>query len=190
ANGRVRRDKDSHPDSATVKALGPFWSQYADRNQIFANEGKGRFHDISPQNPVFCGTAAVGRGLAWADLDGDGAIDLVATYVGGHAKIFRNVAPKQGHWLMIRALDPALHRDASGAEITLHTAGRRWWGMINPGSSYLCSNDPRAHFGLGPVDRIDSLTVIWPDGTEETFAGCKADQTIVIRKGGGRHERE
>ncbi|HLW68169.1 MAG TPA: CRTAC1 family protein, partial [Gemmataceae bacterium] len=190
ANGRVRRDKESHPDESALKALGPFWGQYADRNQLFVNEGNGRFRDVSPDNPAFCGTPAVGRGLAWADLDGDGAIDLVVTSIRGPARIFRNVAPKRGHWLIVRAIDPTLHRDAYGAEITLQGAGRRWWGMINPGSSYLCSNDPRAHFGLGAADRIESLTVVWPDGKEEVFPGCAADQTVVLRKGEGRHERE
>ncbi|HEV3144616.1 MAG TPA: CRTAC1 family protein [Gemmataceae bacterium] len=188
-NGRVRRDKDSRPDPATIQALGPFWAQYADRNQLFTNEGGGHFRDLSPANPVFCGTPAIGRGLAYGDLHGDGAIDLVATYVGGPARIYRNVAPKRGHWLMVRALDPALHRDAYGAEITLEAGGRRWWGMISPGSSYLCSNDPRAHFGLGPVDRLEALTIIWPDGSEETYPGGPVDRLMVARKGEGRHER-
>ena len=47
-------------------------------------------------------------------------------------------------------------------------------GYLNPGSSYLCSNDPRVHFGLGPVDRVDALEVVWPDGSEELFAGTAA----------------
>ena len=48
---------------------------------------------------------------------------------------------------------------------------RRWLGLINPGSSYLCSNDPRAHFGLGQAAHVDALRVLWPDGTEEARRG-------------------
>ena len=84
-----------------------------------------------------------------------------------------------------RALDPALKRDAYGAEIVVQAGGRRWLRWINPAYSYLCSNDPRAHFGLGTAQRVDNIQVIWPDGTEETFPGRAADQLVLLRKGEG-----
>jgi hypothetical protein len=185
-NGHVRRMPDFRPDKATLAALGPFWGRYADRHQLFVNDGSGRFRDISGQNPPFCSTPSVGRGLAWGDVNNDGAIDLVVTSVAGPARLFRNVAPKQGHWIMVRAIDPALKRDAYGAEVTVVAGKRRWLGLINPGSSYLCSNDPRVHFGLGQAAHIDALRVLWPDGTEETFAGRPADCVVVLRKGEGQ----
>jgi hypothetical protein len=60
----------------------------------------------------------------------------------------------------------------------------RW---INPATSYLCSNDPRAHFGLGSAERVDEIVVRWPDGSRETFPGGAADQPVVLRKGDGTH---
>jgi hypothetical protein len=185
-NGRVSRLKFGAPEPGVSAALGPYWSWYAERNQVFANDGTGRFRDLSADNPPFCGAAAVSRGLACGDVDGDGALDLLVTSVAGPARLYRNVAPKRGHWLMIRALDPALRRDAYGAEIVVVDAdGRRRLGWINPGSSYLCSNDPRAHFGLGPCDRVDAIHVLWPDGKQESFPGRAADQLVVLRKGEG-----
>jgi hypothetical protein len=181
-NGRVYHGEPTDPGR-----LGPFWSQYAERNRLFANDGAGSFRDVSAHNGPFCGTAAVARGLACGDLDGDGAPDLLVTAVAGPARLFRNVAPKRGHWLLVRAIDPALGgRDAYGAEVTVRADGKRWQRWINPGSSYLCSNDPRAHFGLGPAGYVGAIQVLWPDGAEEAFDGRPADQRVTLRKGEGK----
>src|SRR5262249_21154790 len=142
-NGRVARGPP-----VAEGTLGPFWSQYAERNQLFANAGAGRFRDVSSQEGPLCGVLGVYRGLACGDIDGDGALDLVVTSLAGPARVYRNVAPGRGHGLLVRAIDPSLKRDAYGAEVTVRAGGRRWVRWINPGYSYLCSNDPRAHFGL------------------------------------------
>jgi hypothetical protein len=180
-NGRVAlRTATPNPD------LGPHWSQYSERNQLFANDGSGRFRDVSRDNPAFCGAPNVARGLARGDIDGDGALDLVVTTIGGPARIYRNVAPGRGHWLMVRALDPALRRDAYGAAVTVRAGGRRWLRLINPGDSFLCSSDPRAHFGLGDARHVDAIEVAWPDGSREAFPGGDADRVLVLRRGQGR----
>jgi hypothetical protein len=183
-NGRVKR-----PVGGPVGASGTvdaFWRSYAERNQLFANQGDGSFRDISPQNGPFSGTPRVSRGLACGDIDNDGALDLLVTSIAAPARLYRNVARKRGHWLMVRVLDPALHRDAYGAEIHVCAGGRRWVRCMNPGYSFLCSNDPRAHFGLGQAAHVDEIQVLWPDGSEESFDGRDADQLAVLRKGEGR----
>lgn len=184
-NGRVSRSEDQGSTDAASSIHDPFWRRYAERNQLFANDG-GRFRDISLQNVPLCGTASVARGLACGDFNGDGALDLLVTTVAGPARLYRNVAPDRGHWLMVRALDPALKRDAHGAEVTVRAGGRRWLRWLNPGSSYLCSNDPRAHFGLGSAERVDAIEIHWPDGFKEAFPGCDADRVLVLYKGKGR----
>jgi hypothetical protein len=113
-------------------------------------------------------------------------MNLLVTAVSGPARLYRNAVSQRGHWLGIRAFDPALHRDAYGTEITIVAGGRRWLRWINPGSSYLCSNDPRAHFGLGTVDQIDKIEVMWPDATEEVFPGSGVDKYIELQKGNGK----
>jgi enediyne biosynthesis protein E4 len=180
-NGRVNRDL-----ALRGTAGGSFWSRYAERNQLFVNDGTGRFRDISSSDPALCGTPGVARGLACGDVNGDGALDLLVTTVAGPARLYRNVAPGRGHWLLVRAIDPALKRDAYGAEITVQAGSRRWMRWVNPGYSYLCSNDPRAHFGLGSAQRVDAIHVVWPDGTEESFPECAADQIVVLHRGEGK----
>jgi hypothetical protein len=181
-NGGVSRG----PPIAETR-LGPYWSRYAQVNQLLRNDGAGHFHGVSSHNEAFCATPGVARGLACGDIDNDGRMDLLVTGISGPARLFRNVCPRQGHWLLVRALDPALRRDAYGAEITVHAGARQWLRLVNPGYSYLCSNDPRAHFGLGNIDQIDSVDVVWPDGTKESFPGPAVDKLVVLRKGEGNN---
>jgi hypothetical protein len=181
-NGRVSKGAPERPEE-----LGPHWSLYAQRNQLFANDGSGHFRDVSLSSPALCGKANVARGLAYGDIDNDGRIDLLVTTVAGPARLYRNVAPKGQHWLRVRAIDPAHGaRDALGAEVRLRAGGKTQMRWINPATSYLCSNDPRAHFGLGSAERVDEIVIRWPDGSQETFPGVAADQPVVLRKGEGK----
>jgi hypothetical protein len=183
-NGRVARS-----GGAPEPARATFWQAYAERNQLFTNDGTGRFVDVSPANLAFAGTSAVARGLAIGDYDNDGALDLLVTTVAGRARLYRNIAPDRGHWLIVRAVDPARRRDAYGAVVMVEAAGRRWVRQVNAGNSYLSSSDPRAHFGLGAAASVDRITVTWPDGTIEEFPGQTGDRAITLRKGDGRRPR-
>jgi hypothetical protein len=180
-NGRVRRG-----EPVNNPALPPFWRAYGERNQLFANDGKGKFKDVSPANADFCGTPRVSRGLAVGDVFNDGSLALLATEIDGPARLFRNVAPDRGHWLEVRAVDPVLKRDAYGAEVTVEAGGRRRVRLINPAASYLCSHDPRAHFGLGNAGQVGAVEVLWPDGSRQRFSGGPADRLIEVRKGEAR----
>jgi hypothetical protein len=191
-------DNNGWPDIAVVNgsisrgtitpnpALGSVLVEYSQRNQLFRNEGQGHFKDVSELNTTFCGIPNVSRGLACGDLDGDGGLDLVVSTVAGRARIYRNVARNRGHWLIVRAVDPRLNRDAYGAEVVLHSGDRRLLRIINPGDSFQCSSDPRAHFGLGTAEKFDSIHVLWPDGLAEIFPGGSADRVLPLRRGDGK----
>src|SRR5262249_41775029 len=133
-------------------------------------------------------------GLAYGDLDGDGKLDLLTTATAGPARLFRNTAPTTGHWLMVRTrlpspLEPAdrrRDRDALGAEVTVEAGTRRRVRLIHAANSYLCSSEPCAHVGLGPLTHVDRITVRWPDGSVEQFAGTAANRRIEVRKGEGQ----
>jgi hypothetical protein len=178
-NGRVYRGP-----SREEATLGLHWSRYAERNQLFAGDGRGGFRDLSGANEALCGSPGVYRGLAVGDLNGDGALDLLVTAVAGRARLFRNVATARGHWLLVRAVEPC-GRDSQGARVTVEAEGRRWVGWVNPGQSYLCSHDPRVHFGLGQAERIREVRVLWPNGRRERFRDLGVDREVRLERGKG-----
>lgn len=185
ANGLVRRMLASH--TPVAPGVDPWWGRYAQKAQLFGNDGTGRFRDLSVANPELCGVAVVGRSLAVGDLDNDGAPDLILCGTGGPVRVLRNVAPGRGHWLRVRVVDPARGgRDAIGAEVTVMAGGRRRWALAQPATSYLASNDPIVHFGLGTAAAFDAIEVLWPEGNREVFAGGPADRLLTLERGKGK----
>jgi hypothetical protein len=180
-NGRVSQRKQGVSASPAE-----FFSLYQERHQLLANDGTGKFRDISPANPTLCGAPAIGRGLAIGDIDGDGVPDLLICELGHPARILLNRVPNRGQWLLVRAIDPKLRRDALGAVVTVHAGGRSQVRHILAGLSYQSSNDPRAFFGFGATDQVESIRVRWPDGAEETFPGGPTNRLIELRKGEGK----
>lgn len=166
------------------------WDEYAAPNLAFLNDGTGRFEDLGALAGPFTERQEVTRALAVGDLDGDGDLDVVTTQCDGPACIYLNEFPRAGHWLSVRTIDPQLRRDAYGAVVEVQAGDRVFRREVNPSESYLTSHDVRVHFGLGPVDHFERLTVRWPDGMRETFPGGEVDQFLTLHKGSGTMSQE
>ncbi len=181
ANGRVIRGPLLKSQQAAS-----YWDYYSEPNLLFRNDGNGKFANVSAQSGRFASYIENSRGLAFGDIDNDGDIDLLVTNCGGPAHLFRNDYTLKGHWLLVRAYDPAMKRDAIGARLTVIAQGRRISRFVQPAYSYLSSNDARVHFGLGDAGRVDAIEVVWPDGVKESFHGVIVDQILTLEKGKGR----
>ena len=179
-NGRVIRGP-----VLTKREPVEYWDHYAEPNLLFENDGKGYFKDVSQQAASFTGRVENSRGLAVGDLDNDGDLDLLVTNEGGKARLYRNDYQNKGNWLIIRAYDPVLRRDAYGAKIMIEINGKSILRLVNPGYSFCCSNDPRVHIGLGSAEKIEKVTIQWPRGEQEIFQDLKANQIITLEKGKG-----
>src|SRR5204863_2566718 len=116
-----------------------------------------------------------GRGLAAADYDNDGRVDVAVNSIGGPLLLLRNTGPA-GHWLEVR-----LARFAPGARVTATFAGGRSVTQeAQAGSSYLSSEDPRIHFGLGRATSVASVTVRYPGGATVRLRNVRADRILRV----------
>jgi hypothetical protein len=177
-NGRVQR---GHVHRAA--ALGAFWNDYAEPNQLFLNDGTGKFTDESARGGPFTSEVDLGRALAFGDLDGDGDIDLVMSGLSDRLRILRNDSPPGRHWLRVRAL--VGKRDALGAVVTVEAGGVRRSRHILSTYSYAAASEMVAHFGLGGAAQVSVLEVAWPDGTVERFPPPPVDRLVTVRRGEG-----
>lgn len=180
-NGRIARA----PPLPGAERLGPFWSSYAEPGQVFLGRGDGRFVHASSQAGNFGSMPRLDRSLAFGDLDRDGDVDLVASDLANRLRIFRNDAPApNAHWLRVRALDHG--REALGAIVAVKAGARRQTRPLLRAYGYAASNEAVAQFGLGAIDAIDEIEVVWPGGKRERFPGSPVDREITIERGSSR----
>jgi Na+-translocating ferredoxin:NAD+ oxidoreductase RnfD subunit len=172
-------DLDGDLDLALANGAIPVTSLAKDvePTQVFANPGKGSRHfaDVSRVVGLLVGPSGIGRGLAAADFDNDGRVDIAVSSIGGRLVLLRNSGPPR-RWLEVR-----LRRFVPGTVVTAVLAdGRRLVRSVLAGSSYLSSEDPRVHFGLGAVRTVRSLVVSFPGGGETRLANVATNRIVTV----------
>ena len=131
---------------------------------MFRNVGKGHFEKVSESlGPDFMRPIA-GRGLATADYDNDGDIDIVTNNRGDYPSLLRNDGGNANHWLTVLLIGTKSNRDGIGASLKLTSEGFVQVEQAKGGMSYMSASDPRIHFGLGKRTKIESLEITWPSG--------------------------
>jgi hypothetical protein len=155
---------------------------YAQENLLLAGGPEGRFRRVEPlggTDPILLETS---RGAAFGDLDDDGDVDVVVVNRNARPSLLINVAPKQGGWIGFRVLNRH-GSPAEGALVRARAGTRTWTRLAVTGYSYVSSNDPRVHLGLGPIGALDKVEVRWPDGSSESFGGFPAGSYHELRQG-------
>lgn len=155
-------------------------------DQLFRNLGEGRFAETTHEQDGLFDEPAVGRGVAAGDLDNDGDTDIILSNNHGPARVLRNEAGARQPWLGLRLLGTDGQRDMLGARVGLLRNGAPdLWRRVHTDGSYASASDPRVLFGLGTIPAYDTIEVIWPDGTVETWADLALNQYHTLIQGQG-----
>ena len=152
---------------------------------MFRNLGLGHFELTSSQlGPDFLRPVA-GRGLATADFDNDGDMDIAVNNRGDYPELLRNDGGNVNHWLEVLLMGTKSNRDGTGAQLKLTSEGFAQVKQAEGGTSYMSASDPRIHFGLGKRAKIESLVITWPSGQVEKLANLPIDTLIAVKEGTG-----
>jgi hypothetical protein len=149
-------------------------------NSLLHNEGKGKFVETTHIAGSGFQTPYVGRGVAFADFDNDGFMDLVVGNNGDPPLLLRNMGGNGNHYLNLKLVGHKSNRDAMGARIRVVAGSLSQIREIAGGGSYLSQSDLRAHFGLGKATHVDSIDVSWPSGQKQAFRDLEADKFYQI----------
>ncbi len=158
---------------------------YAQPPQLFLNDGKGGFRDVASEVGGGFDQPKVGRGLAYADFDRDGDLDLLLTTNNGPAYLYRNDQLAGNRSIRFRLVGTTSNRDAIGAMVRVFTGGLTQSRMVKSGSSYLSQSELPVTFGLEKRDQIDRVVIDWPNGRTEEYKSLAAGRCYVCTEGKG-----
>ena len=158
---------------------------YAQPPLLFLNNGRQSFRDIAGELGGGFDRPRVGRGLAYADFDRDGDLDLLLTTNNGAACLYRNDQLSGNRSIRFRLVGTKSNRDAIGATVQIIAGGLRQLRMVKSGSSYLSQSELPLTFGLEKQDRVDLAVVTWPGGKTEEFKDLKAGRSYECIEGNG-----
>jgi len=158
---------------------------YAQPPLLFLNDGNGSFRDVAAELAGGFDQPKVGRGLAYADFDRDGDLDLLLTTNNGPAYLYRNDQLSGNHSIRFHLTGTKSNRDAIGAIVRITSGGLTQSRMVKSGSSYLSQSELPLTFGLGKRDGVQQVVITWPSGRVEEFKNLAAGHSYDCLEGKG-----
>ncbi len=177
ANGHVYPQLDSIAGAA----------RYREPMLLFRNRRDGTFDDVS--SALAQVPDASRRGAAFGDLNNDGNVDVVVINIDGPPSLLLNTTTSKNHRVLFKLVGTKSNKSAVGARLTVKAGPLSQFSEVRAGGSYISSNDPRLHFGLGPNATMSEVEVKWPSGKVENLHDVPADFIYTIVEGEGIQQK-
>ncbi len=194
ANGFISADRDKNywysmskiaganaqffEDAATWPAFGNASLSGYEPSRLYLNRGVAGWIDIAKNVGVT--DLYDGRAVAVADLSNRGAVDVIVANQNQPALLYRNYPDSAHHWIAFKLVGTRSNRSAIGAEVLLESGDLTQRRVVDGGSGFASQNDRRLHFGLGPREWVDRVTIQWPSGTRQILARPAIDTLVTV----------
>ena len=155
-------------------------THYKQHNSLFHNEKNGKFSDATIPGGLTAVPPRAARGVAFADFDNDGYIDVLVANNGDPPTLLHNNALHKSHFVNFKLVGTKSNRDALGARIKITAGATTQIREIAGGGSYLSQSDLRANFGLADATTISTVEITWPSGAHQSFQNVPADHFYQI----------
>ena len=172
ANGHVYPEVDAKGLSNTFR----------EPKLLYWNEHDGKFRDISMTSGPGITTPFNSHGVATADFDNDGAVEIIVNNSHDIPSLLKNNGD-HGNWMLLDLQGTKSNRDAIGAQVTLRVGKHQQMQEVRSGGGYDSQSDFRLHFGLGTAATADDIEIRWPSGLVQHFPAVKGNRVVKIREG-------
>lgn len=125
----------------------------------------------------------VARGSAFADMDGDGDLDLLIMENNGKPRLLRNDGGSASRWLRVRTVGTRSNRDGIGAKVVAESGGVRQTRWVKSTSGFMSCSEMTVTFGLGQTTKVDRLTITWPSGQKDVYTNLPTNQMMTMKEG-------
>lgn len=171
-------NKNVFEDAKNWPAIGDASLSGYERSRVLLNRGEAGWDDVAGRVGVT--DDFDGRAVAFADLFGTGAIDVIVANQGARPVVYRNDVEPGNHWIEFDLVGTRSNRSAIGAEVTAEFGGRSQRRIVDGGMGFAAQNERRLHFGLGSRAGVDRVTIHWPSGTTQVLGHLDGDRVHVI----------
>lgn len=158
-------------------------TRYTQFNSLFHNAKNGKFVEVSKTSGDGFQTAYAGRGVAFADFDNDGFVDVLVANNGDPPLLLHNSGGNGNNFLNFKLVGTKSNRDAMGARVHVVSGTTSQIREIAGGGSYLSQSDLRANFGLGKTKKAEIVELAWPSGQKQSFKNVDANRFYLVEEG-------